>query len=267
MSRPSRRWQRRSACRSICTPQHRARRTARRRGWTALSPRADGTVDRTHLNTRGQPLRVAPLVIRELRAGVPGLAAFFRDQPAANAVVSADGGADYTTVQDAINALPQNTRADRRWVIFVRAGTYRELVYVQREKRFVSLVGEDPVRTIVTYDRKASDIGPDGLAIGTFRTPSVQIDADDFTIENLTLQNDAGPVGQALAIRIDGDRVVIRNCRFLGWQDTITIAAGGYIEDRSSRATWTSSSAARLSSTLSCARLARRLHHGRVDSG
>jgi pectinesterase len=63
--------------------------------------------------------------------------------------------------------------------------------------------------------------GPDGREIGTFRTASTVIDADDFTAENLTFENSAGPVGQALAIRVEGDRVVFRNCRFLGWQDTI----------------------------------------------
>jgi pectinesterase len=63
--------------------------------------------------------------------------------------------------------------------------------------------------------------GPDGLKIGTFRTPTVYIDADDFTCENLTFENSAGKVGQALAIRVDGDHDVFRNCRFLGWQDTI----------------------------------------------
>ena len=147
-------------------------------------------------------------------------------------MVAADGSAQYRTVQEAINAAPQSTDANHRWVIFVKAGTYHELVYVQREKRFVALVGEDPARTIVTYGLKASDLGLDGQPIGTFRTPTMYVDADDFSAENLTIQNDAGPVGQALAIRVDGDRVVFRNCRFLGWQDTMLLDRGRqYIED------------------------------------
>jgi hypothetical protein len=32
-------------------------------------------------------------------------------------------------------------------------------------------------------------IGADGKAIGTFRTPSTFIDADDFTVENITFEN------------------------------------------------------------------------------
>ena len=101
-----------------------------------------------------------------------------------NAVVAADGGGDYRTVQAAIDAAPQHTSAAVPWVILVRPGTYREVVYVQREKRFVALVGEDPARTVITYDLHASTAGPDGKPIGTFRTPTVTIDADDFTAEN-----------------------------------------------------------------------------------
>jgi pectinesterase len=75
-------------------------------------------------------------------------------------------------------------------------------------------------------------VGLDGKPIGTFRTPSTVIDADDVTAENLTFENSAGPVGQALAIRIDGDRIVFRRCRFLGWQDTIFANRGRqYFED------------------------------------
>ncbi len=149
-----------------------------------------------------------------------------------NAVVAADGSGDYRTVQAAIDAAPQHTSATLPWVILVRPGTYREVVYVQREKRFVALVGEDPTRTVITYDLHASTPGPDGKPIGTFRTPTVTIDADNFTAENLTFQNDAGPVGQAVAVRVDGDRVVFRNCRFLGWQDTLLLNRGRqYITD------------------------------------
>lgn len=146
-------------------------------------------------------------------------------------IVAADGSAKYKTVQEAIMAVPAGTRDDPV-VIRIKPGIYKELIYVQREKRFFHLIGEDPSRTVLTYDLNANIIGKDGKPIGTFRTPSTQIDADDFTAENLTFENSAGPVGQALAIRVDGDRVRFRNCRFLGWQDTIFLNRGRqYFED------------------------------------
>jgi pectinesterase len=128
-------------------------------------------------------------------------------------------------VQEAIMAVPAGS-ADNPVVIRIKPGTYRELIYVQREKRFFRLVGEDARRTVLTYDLNANITGKDGKPIGTFRTPSTVIDADDFTAENITFENSAGPVGQALAVRVDGDRVVFRNCRFLGWQDTILLNRG-----------------------------------------
>ena len=141
-------------------------------------------------------------------------------------LVAADGSGQFKTVQEAVNAVPQTTRADNPAIILVKPGIYKELVYVQHEKRFVRLIGEDVEKTILTYDLHANVIGKDGKPIGTFRTPSTVIDADDFTAENITFENSAGPVGQALAIRVDGDRVAFRHCRFLGWQDTILLNHG-----------------------------------------
>lgn len=182
------------------------------------------------MKTTRHPLRIAAVLL--VLAG-SAAAGENREQPAhANAVVAADGSGQFKTVQEAINAAPQLCQPGPRWVIYVKAGTYRELIYVQREKRFVSLVGEDSAKTVITYDLYANIPGHDGKPIGTFRTPTALIDADDFTVENLTLENAAGPKGQALAVRVDGDRVVFRRCRFLGWQDTILVNRGRhYFED------------------------------------
>ncbi len=139
--------------------------------------------------------------------------------------VAADGSGKFKTVQEAIMAVPAGS-AGNPVIIRIKPGTYKELIYVQREKRFFRLVGEDALKTVLTYDLNANLIGRDNKPIGTFRTPSTQIDADDFTAENITFENSAGPVGQALAVRVDGDRVVFRNCRFLGWQDTILLNRG-----------------------------------------
>jgi pectinesterase len=140
-------------------------------------------------------------------------------------VVSSDGTAKFKTIQAAINAAATGTVTNPT-IIRIKPGTYKELVYIQREKRFLHLIGENSTNTILTYDLNAKMPGPDGKPIGTFRTPSTLIDADDFNAENITFENSAGPVGQALAIRIDGDRVAFRNCRFLGWQDTILANRG-----------------------------------------
>jgi pectinesterase len=146
-------------------------------------------------------------------------------------VVSSDGTAKFKTVQAAINAAATGTVTNPT-IIRIKPGTYKELIYIQREKRFLRLIGENPTNTVLTYDLNAKMPGPDGKPIGTFRTPSTLIDADDFRAENITFENSAGPVGQSLAIRIDGDRVAFRNCRFLGWQDTILANRGRHYFER-----------------------------------
>jgi len=150
-----------------------------------------------------------------------------------DAVVAADGSGQYRSLQEAISAAPMRTDEHApRWVIRVKTGTYRERIYVQRERGHIHVIGDDRETTVISYDLHAGVPGPDGKPIGTFRTPTVQIDGDGMIWENLTLANTAGPVGQALALRADGDRLVFRGVRFLGWQDTVLVNRGRhYFED------------------------------------
>lgn len=161
-------------------------------------------------------------------AGAGLLATFcFGAAPKPDVVVAADGTGNFTSLQEAISTAPMRTDpASPPWLIAVKPGTYHERIYVQRERGNIHILGENAATTIVTYELNANLPGPDGKPIGTFRTPSTTIDADDFTAVNLTFENSAGPKGQALAIRVDGDRAVFRNCHFLGWQDTILLNRG-----------------------------------------
>jgi len=152
------------------------------------------------------------------------------------AVVAAHGSGQYTSLQEAISAAPMRTgKDDPRWIISVKPGTYHERIYVQRERGNISVVGEDAATTIIAFDLHAGFPGPDGKPVGTFRTPTVQIDGDGMIWENITFANTAGQPGprpdgpavaQALALRADGDRLQFRHCRFLGWQDTILVNRG-----------------------------------------
>ncbi len=146
---------------------------------------------------------------------------------AADATVAPNGDGQFNSIQAAIMAAPPGLpSAARPWVISVKPGVYKELIYVQRERRFIKLVGEDPQTTIITFNLHANMIFFDSKPLGTFRTPTVQVDGDGFGAENITFENSAGPVGQALALRVDGDQVSFKNCRFLGWQDTILLNRG-----------------------------------------
>lgn len=165
--------------------------------------------------------KLSPLLLGALLAAAPGA------QCAPDAVVAQDGSGQFTSVQEAISAapLPAPGKAGP-WVILVRPGAYRERIYVQRERGDVLLRGEDPARTSIMFGLHAKMPGPDGKPIGTFRTATFQVDGDGFSAEGLTIANDAGPVGQAVALRVDGDRVSFRNCRIIGWQDTLLVNRG-----------------------------------------
>jgi pectinesterase len=157
-------------------------------------------------------------VIRRLSLILPILASFIVVGSLCaqtNLYVATDGSAQFANVQSAIMSVPMGTR-ENPVVIHIAPGTYKELIYIQREKRFFKLVGQSATNTILSFNLYAGITNAEGRPIGTFKTPSTTIDSDDFTAENLTFENSAGPIGQALAIRVDGDRATFRNCRFLG---------------------------------------------------
>ena len=138
-------------------------------------------------------------------------------------IVAKDGSGNFTTVQAALNAVPVNKKPV---TIFVKNGVYKEKLFLDSTKAFVTLIGEDKFNTILTYDDHAGKIDPSGKTINTRTSWSFKILANDFTARNITFQNDAGfDAGQAVAVQSDGDRAVFKNCRFVGFQDVLFTAA------------------------------------------
>jgi pectinesterase len=139
--------------------------------------------------------------------------------------VAADGTGQFKSVQEAVDHAPSHSH--ERFVIHIKPGIYKERVTVPPEKTFLTLRGDDAKTTVITFDvHPAPTGGPNGRALITFDTPTVFIQANDFTAENITFENSAGRVGQALALTIMSDRGVFRYCRFLGFQDTLLAQAG-----------------------------------------
>ena len=134
-------------------------------------------------------------------------------------IVAQDGSGDYETVQEAVNAVPDNRNIKTE--IFIKHGVYKERIIVRESKTNLSLIGEIQSTTVLTFDNYASRLDSAGKPLGTSRTASFYIYASGFTASNITFENSAGPVGQALAIYVAADRAAFFNCRFLGFQDTI----------------------------------------------
>ena len=137
--------------------------------------------------------------------------------------VAQDGSGNFTSIQEAINA----TKAfpDKPIVIHIKKGVYKEKVRVYSWNTKLTLIGEDAEETIITYDDYFDkiDLGRNS----TFHTYTMKVEANDFTAENLTIVNTSGPVGQAVALHVEGDRNQFRNCRIIGHQDTLYAAGEG----------------------------------------
>ncbi|QHL86731.1 pectin esterase [Nibribacter ruber] len=134
-------------------------------------------------------------------------------------VVAQDGSGDYTTVQSAVDAVP--AFPENRIEIHIKNGTYKEKIVVSSWKTKISFIGEDKEKTILVWD----DFSGKG-DINTFNSYTVLVQGNEFRAENITFQNSAGPVGQAVALHVEADRCVFTNCRIIGDQDTLYTGVG-----------------------------------------
>jgi pectinesterase len=134
-------------------------------------------------------------------------------------IVAQDGSGDYRSIQEAFNAVPDFRKNVTS--ILVKPGVYKEKLILAGSKTNVRLVGENAFETIITYDDYASKKNRFGEEMGTTGSTTFYVFGDGFTAEMLTFENSSGPVGQAVAVRVDGDMVTFLNCRFLGFQDTL----------------------------------------------
>ncbi|MCE7054382.1 pectinesterase family protein [Algoriphagus sp. AGSA1] len=134
-------------------------------------------------------------------------------------VVASDGSGDFKTIQEAFDAVPDFRKNETR--IQLKPGVYKEKLVLAASKTNVSLIGEDAETTLVTHDDFAQKKNKFGEEMGTTGSTSFFVFGDGFYAKNITFENSAGPVGQAVAVRVDGDKVIFEQCRFLGFQDTL----------------------------------------------
>ncbi|VAH53396.1 unnamed protein product [Triticum turgidum subsp. durum] len=135
-----------------------------------------------------------------------------------NAVVAADGSGNFKTITEALNSVPPKSTA--RFVIYVKAGEYKEYVTVSKDQANVFMYGDGPTKTRVIGDK--SNKG--GFA--TIATRTFSAEGNGFICKSMGFVNTAGPDGhQAVALHVQGDMSVFFNCRFEGYQDTLYVHA------------------------------------------
>ena len=137
-----------------------------------------------------------------------------------NIVVSRDGTGDYRTLAEAMEGI--RAFMDYKVTVFIKNGTYKEKVVIPSWIENVEFVGESVENTVITYDDHANI-----NKMGTFRTYTLKVEGNNITFKNLTIENNAVPLGQAVALHTEGDRLLFVNCRLLGNQDTIYTGLAG----------------------------------------
>jgi len=143
--------------------------------------------------------------------------------------VEKDGSGDFKTIQEVVNNVKDNS--EKRVVITIRSGKYVEKLEIPVSKSFITLKGTDRNKTIISFDdysgKPLREPDPSGKKeFGTGTSYSFLIKGNDCTLENLTVENTAGRVGQAVALHIKSDRVIVKNCNLLGNQDTLYLSEG-----------------------------------------
>ena len=140
-----------------------------------------------------------------------------------NVTVSKDGKGDYTSIQQAINNA--KSFPYKRVTIFIKDGIYYEKVKIHEWNSNITLVGESKEKTIITFDDYFDKINLGRNS--TFFTPTLLVEANNVLLKNLTIENAAGEVGQAVALAVSSDEVAVINCKLLGNQDTLYASGKG----------------------------------------
>ncbi|WP_042266497.1 pectinesterase family protein [Paenibacillus graminis] len=131
----------------------------------------------------------------------------------------------FSSLQAALDSIPQEYK--EAVTIRIKPGIYEEKITVKQGTPPVLLLGEDTNSTIITWSDNAHTLGPDGEPLGTFKSGTLNVFAEHFTAENLTIRNASGPgTGQAVAAFVDAGYAVFRRVRLLGDQDTLYTGQG-----------------------------------------
>ncbi|XP_076914012.1 pectinesterase 2-like [Bidens hawaiensis] len=135
----------------------------------------------------------------------------------ANVVVAQDGSGNYKTIGEAVTAAGKRSGSGR-YVIYVKAGTYKENIEIGTKLKNIMLVGDGIGKTIITGSKSV------GGGATTFKSATVAVEGDGFIGRGITFRNTAGPQNhQAVALRSGSDLSVFYQCSFEGYQDTLYV--------------------------------------------
>ncbi|KAH0738769.1 hypothetical protein KY290_037474 [Solanum tuberosum] len=134
-------------------------------------------------------------------------------------VVSQDGSGDFSTINDAVNAAPNNTKAESGYfLIYITQGVYEEYVAIAKNKKYLMMIGDGINQTIITGNHSFVD------GWTTFNSSTFSVVGQGFVAVNITFQNTAGAIKhQAVAVRNGADLSTFYSCSFEAYQDTLYV--------------------------------------------
>ncbi|KAL5701089.1 pectinesterase [Ranunculus cassubicifolius] len=131
-----------------------------------------------------------------------------------DAVVALDGTGRFQSIMEAVNEAPNYS--ERRYVIYVKKGVYKENVELKKKKANIMLIGDGIGNTIITANRNFMQ------GWTTFRTATFAVSGRGFIARDISFRNTAGPWNhQAVALRVDSDHSAFFRCSMEGYQDTL----------------------------------------------
>lgn len=150
------------------------------------------------------------------------------DAAAGVTLTVAHSGAQFSSIQSAIDAVPDNSATP--YTISIAAGTYNEYLTVPASKLHLTMVGAtgNPADVRIDGARYNGLAKPGGGTYGTEGSATVHVKAGNFTAEYLTFRNLFSRIAhpsvtgtQAVALAMEGDRQTYLDCDFHGHQDTL----------------------------------------------
>ncbi|KAL3328773.1 hypothetical protein AABB24_036074, partial [Solanum stoloniferum] len=134
-------------------------------------------------------------------------------------VVSQDGSGNFSTINDAVAAAPNNTKAESGYfLIYITQGVYEEYVAIAKNKKYVMMIGDGINQTIITGNHSFVD------GWTTFNSSTFSVVGQGFVAVNITFQNTAGAIKhQAVAVRNGADLSTFYSCSFEAYQDTLYV--------------------------------------------
>ncbi|WCJ26908.1 Plant invertase/pectin methylesterase inhibitor superfamily [Euphorbia peplus] len=131
-------------------------------------------------------------------------------------VVDRKGRGNFSTINEAIEAAPNNSVSNGYFVIYVVKGKYQEYVSIPKHKNRLMMIGDGIGRTVITGNRSVVD------GWTTFNSATFAVVAPGFVAVNISFRNTAGPIKhQAVAVRNGADMSAFYHCSFEGYQDTL----------------------------------------------